>query len=80
MTNENANIKIGDLVLYRPAPVTHGTLPYFKHVTRMRQKLSNKPGIVMDTHQTTLLVLFGNEPIVCKKEDLDLADPPAPDN
>ena len=69
----NGDINIGDLVLYHPAPVTHGTLPYFKHITRMRKKLGNKLGIVMDEHRTTLLVLFGDEPIVCKKEDLDLA-------
>jgi hypothetical protein len=72
MTGE---IQVGDLVLYRPEPITHGTLPYFKHVARRRQLLSNKLGIVIDQHHGTLLVLFGNDPITCKKEDLDLASP-----
>ena len=68
-------IQVGDLVLYRPEPITHGTLPYFKHVTRRRTLLGNKTGIVIDQYRGTLLVLFGNDRITCKKEDLDLASP-----
>ena len=72
MTGE---IQIGDLVLYRPEPITHGTLPYFKHITRRRQLLGNKAGLVIDQHAGMMLVLFASDPIACKKEDLDLASP-----
>jgi hypothetical protein len=65
-------MKVGDLVLYRPDTQGPGVLARLRHLARTVNKIGNDPGIIIEHHRQTALVLFGGETLACDEESLEI--------
>ena len=65
-------MKVGDLVLYRPDTQGPGVLARLRHLARTVNKIGNHPGIIIDLHRKTAVVLFGEEILACDEGSLEI--------
>ena len=65
-------MEVGDLVLYRPDTDGPGVLARMRHLAWTVKRIGNLPGIIVDSHRKTAVVLFGEEILACDEGSLEI--------
>ena len=66
-------MNVGDLVIFMPG-VSYGSLTAVKYFERMNNRIGGKVGLVVSLHGDNVVVAFGDDPIVMRKEYLEVVN------
>ncbi len=67
-------MKIGDLVLFKPAKPIPGALTAVKYYERIQQQTGGRSGLIVSDNGTSCVVAFGEKCLIINKQHLEVVD------